>query len=186
MTRRTLALSLLLLFLSWVGILSAQSSAPSREQIYGGLTGEWTGQLEYRDFSTDEHVRLPTWLEVKPAADGRSLRFTYTYDDGPTKIVTESSTISIEPATSKFTITSDRNHSSDTYQIQDVKNGTRRMQFTVEGSGKENDKPAEVRITIAIERNLYQFKKETRQAGQEFTFRDGYIFTRRNPAQKAP
>ena len=60
------------------------------------------------------------------------------------------------------------------------------MQFTLAGSGKENDKPVEVRITITVERNLYQFKKETRQPGQEFAFRDGYTFTRRNPVQKAP
>jgi hypothetical protein len=186
--RMTRLANFLLVFLCFGISLSAQSSFPSREQIYDGLSGEWTGQLEYRDFSTEEHVVLPAWLEVKPAADGKSLQFTYIYDDGPTKIVTSSSTVAIDPASHRYTVTSDHDHSSDMYQIadHDVKNGMRQMEFVLTGTGKENDKPVEVRITITIERNLYRFRKETRLAGQEFLFRDAYTFTRRNPIQSKP
>ncbi|MGA9354913.1 MAG: hypothetical protein WBV46_14575 [Terriglobales bacterium] len=161
---------------------SSPSPAALQIQIYAALTGFWTGQLEYRDFQSDKHVALPTWLEVTAADGGKSLQFIYTYDDGPTKTVTEISTLTIDPAAHRYTVTSDRDHSSDTYQITTLDQGKNgRYQVSVTGTGTENDKPVDVRITIIIDRNLYRFTKETRPAGQDFHFRDGYTMTRRNP-----
>jgi hypothetical protein len=162
---------------------AAQTSpALLQSQISAALTGLWTGQLEYRDFQSDKRVVLPTWLEVRTAPGGKSLQFLYTYDDGPAKTVTEQSTVTIDPAANRFTITSDRDHSTETYQITGLDSlQTGRGQFTLTGAGKENDKPVEVRIEVTIHRNLYQFRKETRLPGQEFNFRDGYTLTRRNP-----
>jgi hypothetical protein len=181
-------LSFLFAFVS-ASVLSAlsQASVPDllRDQIYSALAGEWTGQLEYRDYQSDERVVLPAWLEIKPSADGRSTQFRYTYDDGPTKTVTELSTVAIDTAAHRFTVTSDSDHSSETYQVEGL-DGLKipgRGQFTLTGRGTENNKTVDVRITVTIDRNLYQFKKKTRLAGGEFTFRDGYVFTRRNPAR---
>jgi hypothetical protein len=167
--------------LALAGGLAGQTAAPSREEISAGLVGEWTGQLEYRDFSSDERVVLPTWLTIKPAADGRSLHFNYTYDDGPTKTVVESSAVTIDGQ--KYSVTSDRDHASDTYQMEEdgTKQGHGGLKFVLTGSGRENDKPVDVRITVTIERNLYRYKKETRSAGQAFNFRDEYVMTRRTP-----
>lgn len=159
----------------------AQTSPASREQIYSALLGQWTGSLEYRDFQSNERVLLPTWLEVRPSADGKSVDFTYTYDDGPTKSVMEKSTITIDEAAHQFTVTSDRNKSSDVFQVSGNEQKSKRIKLTIIGSRQENHKPVDVRITIKIDRNLYQFTKETRAAGQEFAFRDGYTLTRRNP-----
>lgn len=172
--------------LCFIGKSAAQSSTPAvRDQIYSALSGEWTGQLEYRDFQSDERVVLPTWLEVKTTADGRSLEFAYNYDDGPTKTVTELSTVTIDTPKNKFIITSDRDHSSDIYQMEGVAaiNAKGRAQFKLTGTGQENDKPVDVRITVTIDRNLYRFTKETRVLGAEFKFRDGYVLTRRNPGR---
>lgn len=171
------ARTLFFMLVGLAGTLGAQTS-PSRDQIYRSLIGAWTGHLEYRDFSSNERVILPTWLEVKTSADGRSLEFTYTYDDGPTKTVTEPSTVMIDPASHQYSVTSE--NSTQTYQMEarDSKNG---MQFILTGAGKENDKPVDVRITWIVQRNLYRFTKETRGAGQEFAFRDGYVLTRREP-----
>lgn len=177
------ALAVMVSFTAY-GVTSDASSAVNRGQIYSALTGAWTGQLEYRDFQSDDRVILPTWLEVKASQDGQSLQFAYTYDDGPTKTVTELSTVTIDTSGQRFTITSDRDHSSDSYQIEgmDGPNPSGRVRFTLTGSGKENDKAVEVRITVTIERNRYEFKKETRVSGKVFLFRDGYEFTRRTPA----
>ena len=130
-----------------------------------------------------ERSRNTAYLACSEAdADGKSLEFTYTYDDGPKKVVSEISMITIEPAGNRFTITSDRDSSSDNYQMGDRRQGPgERIQFNLTGIGKENDKSVEVRITVMIDRNIYRFKKETRLAGQEFAFRDGYTFTRRTP-----
>ena len=153
-----------------------------REQFYSALSGSWTGQLEYRDFQSNEHTVLPAWLDVKPSADGHSLEFTYTYDDGPTKTVTETSTVTIDPTKREYTTGSSHDH-ADTYRIDDLTPGKRgdNWQLKLSGTGRENDHPVDVRITITIDRNLYRLKKETRQPGQEFQFRDAYTFTRRMP-----
>src|SRR5579875_3976336 len=59
------------------------------------LLGRWVGVLEYRDYSEPatslKRVQLPTWLTVSTAAEG--LATDYTYDDGPTKVVTSHSVL---------------------------------------------------------------------------------------------
>ncbi len=50
----------------------AQSSALDRDQIYAGLVGEWTGQLEYRDFTSNERRGASDVARVK-SDDRRAL-----------------------------------------------------------------------------------------------------------------
>ncbi|HLV88649.1 MAG TPA: hypothetical protein VKV39_16815 [Candidatus Sulfotelmatobacter sp.] len=157
-------------------------TATGRQKIYGSLVGEWTGQLEYRDYQSDARVDLPTWLEVRETADGSAIQFTYTYDDGPAKTLREASTAVVDADKREFQVTSDRDKSSERYVIEDIEerpSGAIRLSLT--GRGTENDKPVDVRITIAIDRNLYRFTKQTRGVGQQFLFRDGYVLTRREP-----
>jgi hypothetical protein len=179
-----------LLFL--ITLVSAQQTAVKSaakssqiEQIDANLLGSWTGHLQYRDFQSDKLVNLPTWLEVTSAADQKSLLFAYTYDDGPSKVVLERSTVTLDIPNRTFTVTSDRDHSSDTFKVigLDLLSPMGFGNLTLTGSGTENDKPVEVRITLTLSRNQYEYRKETRRPGQEFLFRDGYSFTRRNPPQ---
>jgi hypothetical protein len=165
----------------------AQPSPPSPQaaitldQLYGGFLGEWVGELEYRDFSDNSRALLPAWLRVSRSADGRSLLFAYVYDDGPNKTVKELSVVSIDPAASTGTFTSDRDRSSDTYKVAGLADfaASGRGVLTLTGSGTENDRKVDVRITITLRRNLYTYRKETRLPGEEFQFRDGYTFTRK-------
>jgi hypothetical protein len=158
-------------------------SLSNLDQIYSGFEGDWVGQLQYRDFGNDSRVFLPTWLRISRTADGRSLQFDYTYDDGPTKTVKETSLLTIDPAAGTFTVTSDRDHSSDVYKLAGLSefSAKGRGSLTLTGTGTENDKPVDVRITITVARNLYTYRKETRLAGAEFLFRDAYTFTRKDP-----
>ena len=146
------------------------------------MTGEWVGQLEYRDFQTNERVFLPTWLNMTPGADGSSVTLGYTYDDGPTKTVREESTLAISTASKTATITSNRDHTSDTYAVSGLEEFAKlnRGTLILTGPGKENDKPVDVRITITLRRNLFTLVKETKHAGEDFKFRDGYTFTRKD------
>lgn len=165
--------------------MAAQSPRTGSPGIYSGLVGDWVGQLEYRDFSNNERVFLPTWLTVKAAPDGKSAQFAYTYDDGPNKTVKELSNVVLDASAGTATFTSDRDHSSDTYKVEGlaefVKTGRGKLLLT--GTGTENDKKVDVRISITVRRNLYTYQKETRLPGGEFLFRDGYTFTRKVPPQ---
>jgi hypothetical protein len=167
--------------------LAATPSQPatSLDQVYGGFVGDWVGQLEYRDFSDNSRVFLPTWLRVTRSTDGRSLEFAYVYDDGPNKTVKELSAFSIDTAATTVTFTSDRDHSTNTYKVAGLDNfaSQGRGTLTLTGVGTENDKRVDVRITITLRRNLYSYQKETRLPGQKFLFRDGYNFTRKEAPQ---
>ncbi len=160
----------------------AISQAPVKD-LNANFVGKWTGQLEYRDFQSNAQVFLPTWLTITESADQKTLQFNYVYDDGPTKTVRELTTVTLDPATSKITFTSDRDKSSDTYALQGLDEFAKlgRGTLILTGPGKENDKPVDVRITVTLRRNLYTYRKETRRQGEDFKFRDAYTFTRAEP-----
>ena len=154
------------------------------DSLNANFNGNWVGQLEYRDFRTDAHTFLPTWLTLTPVADGNSIQFGYIYDDGPTKIVRENSTLTFFPTTNKAILTSDFDlNAADTAPSFDVegladfaKKGYGSLILT--GKGKENGHPVDIRLTLTLGRNLYSLRKETRLEGEDFKFRDAYSFTR--------
>jgi hypothetical protein len=115
----------LLVFLFAVAMAAQQTAAAGSSNLYAGVVGEWVGQLEYRDYSSNERVFLPTWLAVKAGADGKSAQFVYPYDDGPNKTVKELSTLVLDAAAGTATFTSDREHSSDTYRAGGWRNSPR-------------------------------------------------------------
>ena len=162
---------------------ASTAAATSAASIYSSFVGEWVGQLEYRDYTSNERVFLPTWLSVTPSSDGKSVQFAYVYDDGPNKTVKEISWFALDQTSNTATFTSDRERSSDTYKVEGVaefaKDGRGKLLLT--GTGVENKKKVDVRITITVRRNLYTSVKDTRLAGEEFKFRDGYKFTRKEP-----
>ena len=162
---------------------SANSPQPaiSLNQVYAGFVGEWVGQLEYRDFSDNTRALLPTWLRVSYSADGRSLQFAYVYDDGPNKIVKEMVLVSIDTKAATASFSSNRDHSTDTYNVAGLPEFSKagRGTLTLTGNGSENGEQVDVRITITLRRNHYAYQKETRAPGREFAFRDGYALTRK-------
>jgi hypothetical protein len=160
----------------------ATAQAPPSD-LNANFVGRWTGQLEYRDFQSNAQVFLPTWLTITETADHKALQFNYVYDDGPSKTVRELMIVTIDPAASKITFTSDRDKSSDSYTLEGLAgfSKTGRGTLILTGPGKENDKPVDVRITLTLRRNLYTYRKETRLQGEDFKFRDAHTFTRAEP-----
>ena len=175
--------ALLIMSISGTTFSSAQAAAPPPKDLNANFVGKWTGQLEYRDFQSNAQVFLPTWLTVTETPDQKSLQFNYVYDDGPTKTVRESMTVTLDPATAKMSFISDRDHSSDTYDVQGLEEFAKlgRGTLVLTGRSKENDKPVDARITLTLRRNLYTLRKETRHEGEDFKFRDAYTFTRAEP-----
>lgn len=186
---RFLALLFVLLSPLFAPPLTVAPANPSSEvpAQYRPFLGQWTGVLEYRDFQSDARVQLPTWLEVSFDPDTQSLLFLYIYDDGPSKIVKELSRVTIDSKLSVFTVTSDRDKSSDSYRVSRSKGfaGGSGGELELVGKGMENDREVEVHILIKVSRNSCTYSKETRLPGAAFLFRDGYTFTRRNPPQPA-
>lgn len=172
------------------GLACAQTQTPTipktnsthATSLNENMDGDWVGQLEYRDFKTNERVLLPTWLTMTPGADGTSLTLGYTYDDGPGKTVREVSTLALSAASKTATLTSKRDHASETYTVAGLEEFAKlnRGTLVLTGPGKENDQPVDVRITITLRRNLFTLVKETKHPDEDFKFRDGYTLTRKD------
>jgi|GEM_PF-182181 len=162
---------------------SAMPAGPT-DSLNTNFNGNWVGQLEYRDSRTDAHTFLPTWLTLTPIADGNTIQIAYIYDDGPTKIVRENSTLTLFPATNKAILTSDFDlNAADTapsFDVQGLTDFAKQGQGTLilTGKGKENGHSVDIRLTLTLGRNLYNLRKETKAENEDFKFRDSYTFTR--------
>jgi hypothetical protein len=186
-------LAALLVAVCLVAPLSAQqpaaAAAPSQQEIYQALTGKWVGVLEYRDYQSDGRVKLPTWLEVSPTADGKSLTFAYTYDDGPTKTVRESEIVTIDPAAATWVIqdvaapASKSPAEKSVYSIQGLSQmKAAHGKFTLVGTGTDNDKKVDVQENVLLGRNIFQIERTVRGPQEkDFLFRHIFVFTREQP-----
>jgi hypothetical protein len=184
--KRTVFLAFLLAAVSSL----AQNSAPPATLVVlnSAFLGAWTGELQYRDYQSNQLVSVPTWLDVTIAPDNRTLQFKYLYDDRPNKLVQEISHVTFDLDKSTFTVTSEDGKETDNYQISgaDKLSPAGLGTLTMTGSGAENDKKVDVRITIHIARNAYHYLRETRLPGESFQMRDTYNFTRRYPPGGLP
>ena len=176
----------LLLCLMVLASLPAQTLAadpPSQIQadVNKALIGEWTGILEYRDYSepdaSTKRVQLPTWLTV--TATDKGLMHHFVYDDGPTKVVDETLTLTLDVNASTYTIVNDQGR-KEVYKVFDYRTlHGGRGDLIITGPTIDNNRPAETRITLTIRRNLLAWTEENRTVATEpYIFRHRYIFTR--------
>jgi hypothetical protein len=149
------------------------------------LTGDWVGVLEYRDYSepagSTKRVDLPTWLSITNS--GKSMTWKYTYDDGPSKVLEEIDSVLFDFSAKSYSESSNGKPAS-TYVVdgyEGLKDG--RGVLVLHGSGTDNDKPSETRVTMTIRRNLLEIVEEVRPTGSSdpFAFRHLFRFTRALP-----
>ena len=174
---------LLLVLLLLTPAQSPTAQTQPQPNLAQALTGDWTGVLEYGDYkepaNSTKRVQLPTWLSIK-AVDGAHLTRHFIYDDGPGKTVDSTDDVAIDQASSSYTETT-AGKPAQLYTVsgyETLKSG--RGDLTLMGSGTDNNKPAQIRITLTIRRNLLMWIEETRPAGstEPFAFRHSYTFVR--------
>ena len=163
--------------------LHAQVTPPHAQvDLTRALLGDWTGVLEYRDYSepttSTKRVELPTWLTISKATEGLSLD--YVYDDGPSKTVLEHTVLVVDLRSNSYKIVGTDN-AIQSLQISGsdgLKEGHGILTLT--GPITENGHPAELRTTWTVRRNLISWLEETRLAGSAdpFSFRHKYTFVR--------
>ena len=167
------------------------AAAPDAQAaITGALLGRWTGVLEYRDYSEPatslKRVELPTWLVVSRDPDGLALE--YTYDDGPSKTVSEHSVLVLNTRAKSYnTLSSDGTTQTLTITgLEQLKGGLGVL--TLESFSRDNKSPAEIRTVWTLRRNLLSWLEEVRASGSSdpFVFRHRYTFTRAEPPSPTP
>ena len=180
-----LIVSLGMLILAAGDVGNVASAQPmSAEPIYAALKGAWVGSLEYRDYSNNSRVVLPTILDIRRPAGSAGLALHYIYDDGPTKVVQDAETVTVNPAAATYTVVSADGKETDSDSLVGIgpflKAGAGELvRF---GKGKENGKSVDVRTTLTVLPNSLIILKETRPLGGVYQFRDQYDLTRVKPA----
>ena len=164
--------------------------APIPLQFNQHFAGSWSGTLEYLDFSAASadapHTQLPTTLVMRPSPDGRAINLEFTYDDGPDKLhpgarkmVHEREILAFTADTAILTGTS--NAQNQAFAVSGMEQFARTGYGTLvlTGAGKENDQPADFRMTLTLAPGLFTWLKESKPAGsaEPFRFRDQYRFT---------
>jgi hypothetical protein len=145
------------------------------------LIGDWTGLLEYRDYSepatSTKRVQLPTWLSI--SASGHALTEHFIYDDGPAKVVYETLALVFDVAASSYQITSDSNR-TESYRVEGYSALHAGLgSLIITGPTIDNNRPAETRIVLTVRRNLLTWTEENRAVATEpYIFRHSYTFTR--------
>ena len=100
-------------------------------------------------------------------------------------MVHETSTLTLFPQAGMASISTEGEHTASSYTVEGLDAFAKSQGGTLvlTGMGTDNDKPAEVRLTVTLDPTTLTWRKETRPAGGtgEFRFRDAYTLTRGAP-----
>lgn len=138
------------IILTVLSIFTFAVSAHS-QTYFQKIAGNWTGVLEYQDFSADKRVKLKTYLFIKPSADGNSAEITTVYDDFG-RIIKETETVRIDRTAKKYL------DGDFEYKIESNESGI----IVLSASGQDGEKIEPFRKTITYDENSLTFLKETR------------------------
>ena len=137
------------------------------------LAGAWTGSLQYRDFSNDKQVVLPTTVTF--SGPSTALRGDYVYDDGPGKTVKSSEQWSLAP--DGTTLTTDPAGTPARVTAYRAGSGTD-MTLEAEGTAEENKQPVAVRTQLERQGNALTITRLTQLPGQPWLTRHTYRFVK--------
>ncbi len=119
------------------------------------IAGNWEGTLEYQDYTTNERVKLKTYLMIKPSTDGNSAEITTVYDDFG-RIIKDVETEKIDLTAKKFF------QGNSQLKIESIETS----KIVLLGSGQDGEKVEPFRKTITFDENSLIFLKETRTPWQ--------------------
>jgi len=177
---RWLSLSVLVWSTHTSPVATNGRAAPSRAALYAALAGQWTGTLEYRDYSRpDTRVTLPTKLSIVYVPDSVAMLMHYVYDDGPGKIVEDDDKFAANASVTSVSWGDPKSPSAQQFSVRDVPGAKSPIALVLQGEGRDNDKPATIRETFTISRDTLRILKETRETGGAFAFRHEYVMHRR-------
>lgn len=135
------------------------------------LAGHWAGVLDYRDYTTDARVTLPTTL----VSDGQSL--TWTFDDGPGKAVHAAERWTADAGGRAVTISSDSK--PQLWRLAEAHTGDDgAITLALDRESRENGRPVIARTVVTRSGERLRITELTRSTGQPFLMRHSYDLRR--------
>jgi Peptidase family S41 len=149
------------------GLLTA--TANTATVVAKALAGDWTGTLDYRDYSADTRETLPTMMQ----SDGKVL--TWTFDDGPGKTVRTSEVWTFGASGQSLTMAAGKN-APDQWRVVESRISTDGSSLTIvlDGESIENGREVFARKILTRDGNRLRITKQTRVAGEPFLMRQSY------------
>lgn len=81
---------------------AAEPPLPAMAELLAATSGEWRGELQYRDYQSNSWEGLPVTVRIQAQGDGVTVVRTAAFDDGPKAgIVTITTVTQIDPATGR-------------------------------------------------------------------------------------
>ncbi|MCB1023827.1 MAG: hypothetical protein KDB79_05535 [Acidobacteria bacterium] len=140
-------------------------AVPAKSQtFFQTIEGKWQGILEYRDYSTNERVKVKTFVVVKTSSDGNSAEIFTTYDDFG-KVLQNGEIQRIDIAGKRFY------EDEEEFTIESIKPG----RIVLKGSGQDGNSIEPFRKTITYSPDSLTILKETRTP---FVFRNRLTLTK--------
>ena len=166
---------LLLLILISSTQLFSQSVHDKMLSKLASLNGNWSGYLEYLDYSDGKtKVKLPTELQAvyNKSGSDKYLSVAFVYDEGKGRSVTGEDAWSIfDEETFFYDTTACRILSFDVTEDKTV--------FKFERPGEDNNKPCIMLFTFTIEPNEFSILKQVVMEGDtNYFIRHKYVFLR--------
>jgi hypothetical protein len=173
----------MILTLALVALIAPSLDDPKVAGFVAALEGDWNGTLEYRDYSNDKRVTLPTTLEARPSVDARGARLKFRYDEGKGRFVEGTSTLRVDAAKNTLAWESEGGKPPTEYALTglDAFAKDRKGDLVLTGLATENGATVEARLTVTREGDSLTILKETRPAGGTFAFRNAYRFQKTPP-----
>lgn len=130
------------------------------------LTGAWAGELEYRDYTADRWFGIPVKTRIVDQGDGATTIRSSDFDDGP-KVgnvrITSVELFDAAAATvSVGTFRKGRTAELTTYSVRmdPASRDTLHWTLVEETTGRDDDRPATLRLTTVREGNRVETLKE--------------------------
>jgi len=155
-------------FLAACSISLPGVAAPDLSQA---LAGAWRGTLQYRDYSNDRQVTLPTTVTFSGPAS--ALRGDYVYDDGPGKTVRASERWSLAPDGSTLTMDGSPARVTTWRAGPDAD-----VTLEVEGTAEENKQAVAMRTLLNRTGVQLTITRLTQLPGQPWLTRHVYRFVK--------
>jgi hypothetical protein len=147
-----------LLLSAIAAVLTAQAVAAQSQSVdvavaRASLNGEWTGTLEYLDYSANKWFGIPVKTQIEDQGDKATIIRRSDFDDGPTVGNVRITTVELFDAAANTVTTGSfrkgRNVDIDIYNVrmEGVAQDPMRWVMVEEVLGKDNNRPALLRYT---------------------------------------
>jgi hypothetical protein len=165
------------------GVLALTAAAPPAltvQEARASTAGAWRGELQYRDYQSNEWIGIPVNVTIEPVGDGVTLLRRAVFDDGPARgavYVTTLEMLAKDGATeytTSFRAGREPEIDSATLAMTEAR-GPDRWTIVATRSGTDDDRPANIRETLTRDGVTLTSLKEV-----DFTDDTGEAWLQRN------